>query len=85
MFSGPFKNIYVFKYDHNGIYNGKSLDYFEIITLQDSNDIITMYPFDNKNGFPYIDITPKIEVEDDYRKVKRMSQIEKFNQRYFKN
>ena len=87
LFNGIFKNIYIFKYEDNGFNNkGKSLDYIQVVTLQDSNQIITMYPFSNKENYPYIDITPKKEEEKTSNVlVKRLSQIEKFNQRYGKN
>ncbi len=84
LYSGIFHNQYVFKYDKCGTNNGKSVDYIRVITLQDSNDIITMYPNNNKANFPYIDITPKEEMNLEKVKVKRLSQIEKFNQRYGK-
>lgn len=73
----------VFKYDNNGRVNGRMTDYFEVVSLNYSNDIITMYPYLNVARRPYIDITPEI-AKIDYPKVKRMSQIDKFNQRYQK-
>lgn len=73
----------VFRYDNNGRVNGKVVDYFEVVALNHSSDIITMYPYLNKERRPYTDITPSI-TEGEYSKVKRMSQIDKFNQRYQK-
>lgn len=86
LYSGIFHNQYIFKYENCGHVDGKNVNYILVITLQNSNDIITIYPFDNKENFPYIDITPKVE-EIDIRKtkIKRLSQIEKFNQRYGKS
>lgn len=82
MFAGIFKNVYYFKYLGCGVYldNGASADYIKVITLQDTNEIITMFPCKNIEKFPSIDITPLIE--NDKQKVKRPSQIEKFNRKY---
>lgn len=75
-------NSYVFKYEHNGKVDGKWVDYIQVVTIGGSNDIITMYPYENRERIPAIDLTPKVE---ELPKVKRMSQIDKFNQRYYKN
>lgn len=74
-------NLYIFKHDACGHVNSKLVDFFGVIALKDSNDIITMYPYENRERRECIDLTPKIE---DNPKVKRMSQIDKFNQRYGK-
>lgn len=73
----------MFKYDNNGRVNGRMTNYFEVVVLNHSNDIITMYPYLNTERRPYTDITPEI-TEIEHPKVKRMSQIDKFNQRYQK-
>lgn len=78
IYSSVFENMYIFKYDNCGRVDGKVVDYIKIITLLESNDIITMYPYKNKERASFIDITP----EYDCPKVKRISQIDKFNQRY---
>jgi len=81
MFSGNFKNSYIFKYENCGIQGEKTLNYIRVIALQDSDEIITMYPYENIANLKYIDITPRIK-EPSKQLVKRMSQIDKFNQRY---
>lgn len=73
----------IFKYISNGRVNGKITDYFEVVAFHGSNDIITMYPYLNTERRACIDITPDI-TENSNGKVKRMSQIDKFNQRYQK-
>lgn len=74
-------DIYLFKYSGNGHIKTKLVDYFAVITLRDSNEIITMYPCENKGQNPFIDLTPIME---DSPKLKRVSQIDKFNLRYNK-
>ena len=76
-----FDSMYIIKYDNNGHVNSRLVDYFAVITVINTNDIITMYPFDNKSGSYALDLTPTIDIS----KVKRISQIDKFNQRYGKN
>ena len=75
------ENSYIFKYDNCGRVNGKRVDYLEVVTLQGSNDIIMMYPYENKERISCIDLTIEKEVVS---KVKRISQIDKFNQKYGK-
>lgn len=74
-------NLYVFKYDSIGRVNGKLVNHLAVVTLKDSNDIITMHPYENKARRECINLTPE---NQDIPKAKRMSQIDKFNQRYGK-
>ncbi len=74
-------NSYIFKYDASGHVGSKLVDFFEVITLLDSSDIITMYPYENKEKRDFIDITPLDSVSLNR---KRVSQIDRFNQRYGK-
>lgn len=73
---------YVFGYRANGHVESKLVDYIEAITIANSNDIITMYPYENRERREYIDITPEIDVSS--LKRQRVSQIDKFNARYGK-
>lgn len=82
VYSSVIDNVYIFKYDNCGRVDGKLVDYIKVATLQHSNDIITMYPYRNSERVVHKDLTPTIECS--HIKVKRMSQIDKFNQRYFK-
>lgn len=71
---------YIFKYDNCGKINGKTVNYIEVITLHDTDNIITMYPYKNMERTSSIDLTPAMDTS----KVKKISQIDKFNQRYGK-
>ena len=70
---------YVFRYCSNGHIESKLVDYFMVVSVRDSNDIITMYPYENRERRECIDLTPIVE---DLSKQKKLSQIDKFNQRY---
>lgn len=71
--------VYIFKYDYCGRVYGKMANYIKVIALNDSNNIITMYPYLNtgKN-----DIVSDITLNEEKNKVKRISQIDKFNNKY---
>lgn len=72
-------NSYYCKYLACGHEGTDLVDYIKIITFADSNEIITMYPYKNAENYCHIDLTPNM---DDNLKLKRMNQIDKFNQRY---
>ena len=72
--------VQIFRLMNNGVVNGKSVDYIKVVSLLDSNNIITMYPYENIEALPSMDLS-SILVEDE-PKVKRISQIDKFNSRY---
>lgn len=82
IYDGVVEVSYIFKYDRCGRVYNKSVDYIKVIALPESNDIITMFPYDNKGATACMDLTPVFEEEQS--KIKRMSQIDKFNQRYGK-
>lgn len=69
-----FNDAYVFEYKGAGYSKTKELDYVKVVTLPNSNKIITMYPYDciKKN---------KIK-EKQKEKIKIPSRIDKFNQKY---
>ena len=85
LFSGIGKNLYIFKCEGNGRNCRKVADYIRIITIQGTNNIITMYPYDNKCDLPTIPFELKEEIEEKQSKLKKLSQIEKFNLRYSSN
>lgn len=80
MRSGIYDDNYFFKYDNCGRADYKITNYFEVVTLTDSNNFITMYPTNISNTMPYIDLN--YLKEKDNVKEKRISQIDKFYQRY---
>ena len=81
-------DVYIFKYDNCGTVNQKSVNYFKVICFHNTKNIITMCPVDDNLNIPYIDLNylnqENIQ-EQSNPKVKRLSQIEKFNQRYNHN
>ena len=81
IFPGNYDNLYIFKYDRCGKIKDKPVDYIKVICFHDTTDIITMYPADECENLPYIDLN-YLNEEKIIPKVKRLSQIDKFNQRY---
>ena len=81
LFSNFFDNKYVFKYDGCGRINKKLVDYFEIVCLNNTKDIITMYPCEHGEHFNYIDLN-YLQSNKENPKIKIKSQIEKFNDKY---
>jgi hypothetical protein len=77
---GYIADTYVFKYDCCGRVDEKLQDYFKVSCYHDTNDILLMYPANKCEKLPYIDIN-YIKEEP---KIKRLSQVEKFNRRYQK-
>lgn len=77
---------YYFKYDNCGYRKDRNTDYFTAVVLHDSNEIITMYPCSiDEVSTDFIDLNPYFKKEEkEYTRTKRMSQIEKFNQKYGK-
>ncbi|MBE6160981.1 MAG: hypothetical protein E7158_01995 [Firmicutes bacterium] len=82
LFDGIIEDNYYFKYDNCGKTNGVNTNYFVVKVFHDSSDIITMYPFIGADTLPYIDIN--YLKEEEKPRVRRLSQIDKFNQRYGK-
>ena len=81
MLTGYFDNKYVFKYNECGR-NGKVIcDFFEIVTFDNTKNYITMYPIIKGEKLPHIDLNYMIEKKEE-PKIKRMSQIDKFKQKY---
>ncbi len=80
LFLGFYDDIYYFKYDECGRDDKKLVDYFKVVCLHNSQDFITMCPMNCNDNLPYIDLNYMKKEEP--VKVKRMSQIDRFNQRY---
>lgn len=83
LYKGFYTSVYVFKFDNCGKVNNKTVDYFKIICLENNSNFITMYPADDCKYLPYIDLN-YLKQENEPPKIKRLSQIEKFNQKYNK-
>lgn len=65
-------DVYLLEYPNVGIDKGHNINYLTVVTLPNSKDIITMYP--------YKSVTEKNNLNKS--KVKKMSRIDKFNQKY---
>ena len=83
---GFYEDIYVFRYDDCGRDSDKRTNYFKVVTFEDSDHLITMCPSNDCENLPSIDLNylkeETLEKENNANKVKRMSQIDKFNRRY---
>lgn len=77
-----FDDKYIFKFDNCGRANHKLTDFFEVITLQDSSDFITMYPTNISSNILHFDLNYLREIES--IKEEKISQIDKFYKRYQK-
>ena len=80
LFLGFYDNIYYFKYDGCGRVDTRLVNYFKIVCLHNSQDFITMCPVVGNENLPYIDLNYMKKEEPS--KVKRISQIDRFNRRY---
>lgn len=81
LFFGYYNDFYTFKYDCSGRVDNKSVDYFRIVTIHDTANFITMYPLDSGELLPYIDLN-YLKEEKEESKVKRLSRVDRFNQKY---
>ena len=84
LFPGLFDDAYYFKYDNCGRVNNKMTNYFVVICFHNTCKFLTMCPVNDCEHFPIIDLNYLKEKEDDV-KIKRLSQIEKFNKRFHRN
>ena len=81
LFAGTYDDTYIFKYDNCGRDNNKSVDFFRVVCFHDTNEIITLCPASECECLPYVDLNYLIR-DNEIPKVKRLSQTEKFKQRY---
>lgn len=84
LYNGFIENVYIFKYDNCGRENNKLVDYFKVVCFHNTKDFITMLPSSGCENLPYIDLNYLILKKEDY-KVKKISQIDKFNKKYKMN
>ncbi len=82
LYDSALSDVYMFKYTANGHISYSLTDYFEVVTLPDSNEIITMYPHKNPEKRFFTDLTSDF---DNYLSLKRINQVTKFYQKYEKN
>lgn len=82
--SGFCDNRYFFKYYNCGRVNNTLVHHFIVICFHNSNDFITMYPVADADELPCVDLNYMHEEKKDV-KTRKLSQIDKFNQRYKRN
>lgn len=80
--NGFFEVSYIFKYDQCGRENNKLVDFFRVVCFHDTHDFITICPVSGYECAPYIDLNYMKKNKDELVKIKRKSQIDKFNNRY---
>lgn len=78
-FYGFFEDKYFFRYDGCGEAFHKNTDYFEVITIHNTHNILTIYPSLDGKFHNNIDLN-YILLED--VPTRKLSQIDKFNMRY---
>lgn len=82
--TGFFTDKYVFKYDRCGRSDHKIQDFFKVACFHNTSEFITMFPASDCEELPFIDLN-YLQQTPETPKVKTMSQIDKFNQRYRKS
>ena len=83
IYNGLIDNHYYFKYNSCGINNGENCNYFTVVSYDNSTEFITMYPSNDKNRYPNIDLNYlNISNIPTYKRVRKMSQMDKFKQKY---
>lgn len=82
-FPGFYDDVFYFKYDNCGRVNNKIVDYFKVVCFHNTKDFITIYPITECQNLQYTDLN--YLVKEDKTNTKRLSQIDKFNQRYKRN
>ena len=75
-----FYNFYVFKYDDNGKIDNKYSDYFRVVTIHNTNKIITMYPMQHGEALLYTDFN-YLNTEKKV-KTRKISRVDRFYQKY---
>ncbi len=62
--SGTITELYLLRYENNGKVSGRFANYLEIVTLQNSNKIISLYPYENTECRNYMKYTTFLEEEN---------------------
>lgn len=79
-------DVYLIPYENVGHNNNSSLNHISVNVLPGTKNIITAYPSGKYITYEERDNDEEVEeINNDKPKVKRMSQIEKFNQKYGNN
>lgn len=84
--TGFYENVYTFKYNNCGRVDNKMVNYFKVICFNNTQEFITMIPTTEGKYLPYTDLNYLItDTPTQSSKVKRVRQIDKFNQKYGRN
>ena len=84
LYPGFYDNVYYFKYNGCGRENGRLINYIKVVCFHETTDIITICPIVGDNNLPHVDLSYLMNNEEKV-KVKKISQIDKFNQRFNRN
>ena len=78
-----FTDCYILKYNNIGINSEGICNYLKVVTLPNSKEIVTIYPYDDIciDDFMYEEVQEEIMISKQ-QKVKKISQIDKFNKKY---
>ncbi len=76
---GFFEDKYFFRYDGCGESFHKNADYFEVITIHNTSNILTIYPSLDGKYHNFVDLS-YLSLKD--VPTRKLSQIDKFNMRY---
>lgn len=79
--NGLIENTYFFKYNNCGRANNKLVDHFKVTCFHNTANFITMCPAENCENLPHVDLN-YLNHSNENIKVRRLSQIEKFNKRF---
>lgn len=83
IFSNFYEDEYSFKYNKCGVSDGKVVDYFKVVCLNDTNNIMAMKPSSYSKNKPQIDLN-YLRYSLTKENTKRLTQVEKFNKKYKK-
>lgn len=83
LFCGYIDDTYFFKYNNCGYVGGQATDYFKVVCIHNTKNILTMYPTLGCDNLPYLNLSyiDKNNL-DNKPKTKTLSQVDKFKQRY---
>lgn len=84
LYFGILQDVYIFKYDNCGYCDNQLVNYFEIVCFHNTCDFITIHPIINAEHLPCTDLNYMRYrgQENNNPKIRRRSQIDKFNKRF---
>ena len=79
--TGFWEDVYIFKYNECGRANNRLVNYIKVVCFHNTKDFITILPVSDCENLPCVDLNYLIK-EDKQPETRRMSKVDKFNQRY---